>query len=55
MRYMSLSRAVPTGLPRAAEHRPSLHGAISENMPAPIGDATDWTSKWAGPQARAAS
>ena len=23
-------------------------GAISENMPAPIGDVADWTSKWSG-------
>jgi hypothetical protein len=26
-----------------------FYGAISENMPAPAGDVTDWTSKWAGP------
>jgi hypothetical protein len=26
-----------------------FYGAISENMPAPAGDVSDWTSKWAGP------
>ncbi len=25
-----------------------FYGAISENMPAPIGDVADWTSKWCG-------
>ena len=27
----------------------SFQGAISENMPAPLGDMVEWTSKWAGP------
>ncbi len=27
----------------------TFYGAISENRPAPVGDVTDWTSKWAGP------
>lgn len=26
----------------------SFYGAISENMPASLGDVADWTSKWAG-------
>jgi hypothetical protein len=28
----------------------SFFGAISENMPASLGDVADWTSKWAGPE-----
>jgi len=27
----------------------SFSGAIIENMPAPVGDVADWTSKWSGP------
>jgi hypothetical protein len=26
----------------------SVYGAISENMPAPLGDVADWTGKWCG-------
>ncbi len=26
----------------------SVYGAISENMPAPLGDVADWTGKWGG-------
>jgi len=29
--------------------RITIYGAVSENMPAPIGDVADWTSKWSGP------
>jgi hypothetical protein len=27
----------------------SFSGAISENLPAPVGEVADWTSKWSGP------
>jgi hypothetical protein len=29
--------------------RLSVYGAITENMPADLAVATEWTSKWAGP------
>ncbi len=30
----------------------SVYGAVTENMPADIGAAAEWTSKWSGPQTR---
>jgi hypothetical protein len=32
-----------------------VYGAISENLPAPMGDVVDWTSKWSGPYGSATS
>jgi len=35
--------------------RLSVHGAITENMPADLGSVADWTSKWGGPVGEGAS
>jgi len=47
----------PTAWERPGYHEPlnmkiSVYGAISENLPANLGAAADWTSKWAGPIGR---
>ncbi len=47
-----------TGSPPASRHpgyheplniRIAVYGAVSENMPADLGSAAEWTSKWGGP------
>jgi len=49
----NVSTATPDPAQYPRYHEPlniqlQFFGAISENMPAPIGDVADWTSKWSG-------
>jgi hypothetical protein len=51
---------VSTSKPYPGYHEPlnirlAFYGAITENMPAPVGDVADWTSKWCGPSGTTAT